>query len=152
METFRRILVPTDGSDHSEFAVRKALSLARVLRRPVLALFIIDRAALQPLPAALKPFPDEGLLVDLRAILRAEAHRVLDRVLSQGRRRRVRVQTRVVVGHPEEAIVRAARPTDLLVIATHGRGGLTRLLLGSVTDHVVRHASCPVLVVRRGRR
>jgi len=62
----------------------------------------------------------------------------------------VTVEPHVRVGSPAEEIVKAARDThaDLIVIATHGRGGLSRVLFGSVTERVVRHAPCPVLTVR----
>jgi len=63
------------------------------------------------------------------------------------------VQTRVVFGHAPDEILREAKETavDLLVIATHGRGGLGRILLGSTAENIVRHAPCPVLVVRRAK-
>jgi nucleotide-binding universal stress UspA family protein len=55
-------------------------------------------------------------------------------------------------GDPGESIVEAARAehADLIVVGSHGRGGVGRFLIGSVSDHVVRHAPCPVMVVRRG--
>jgi nucleotide-binding universal stress UspA family protein len=60
-------------------------------------------------------------------------------------------EVQVAAGHPAETIVRLARElaVDLIVMATHGRTGVSHLLLGSVAEHVVRHAPCPVLTVRQ---
>ena len=57
------------------------------------------------------------------------------------------VCSRVVEGHPAEVVVRAARGTDLLVVGTQGHGELAAALLGSVSQHRVQHAPCPVLVL-----
>jgi nucleotide-binding universal stress UspA family protein len=60
-------------------------------------------------------------------------------------------EVEVAAGHPAETIVRMARElaVDLIIMATHGRTGVSHLLLGSVAEHVVRHAPCPVLTVRQ---
>ena len=60
-------------------------------------------------------------------------------------------EVQVAAGHPAETIVRMARElaVDLIIMATHGRTGVSHLLLGSVAEHVVRHAPCPVLTVRQ---
>lgn len=145
MEEFDRIVIPADGSEHAQIALSKGLSLAKLLKRPVLAVFVIDVGAIEP-------YPNESLIMDLRGLLEQEARKVLSEVKKQGEKMGVRVDTRVLSGHPEDEIVKIGRPNDLIVIATHGRTGLSRLLLGSVAENVVRHAACPVLVVRQGKR
>ena len=71
-------------------------------------------------------------------------------LVSRGRAAGVRVNFLIWEGEPAEAIVDAARSeqVDLVVVGSHGRGGVGRFFIGSVSDHVVRHAHCPVLVVR----
>lgn len=66
----------------------------------------------------------------------------------------VKVSRKVVVGEPAEEIVREAkqRPCDMIVMGTHGHSGVTRVLLGSVAEGVLRHATCPVLTVRSAPR
>lgn len=145
MKPFDRIVFPADGSRHAEPALAKALELARLLKAPVLFVYVVDVRALEP-------YPSEGLFVDLRGILEKEARRVIDKVLARARKSRVAAEGRILEGVPEDEIVQAAKPRDLLVMATHGRSGLSRLLLGSVTENVVRHALCPVLVVRSRSR
>lgn len=142
MKEFRRILIPADGSEHSDFAVATGLDLARLLHRPVHIVYVVDARSLEP-------YPNEGLFVDLRTVLDKEAHKVLSAVEARAKRAKVKATTAILNGIPEEEIVAAARPNDCIVIATHGRRGLSRLLLGSVAENVVRHAPCPVLVVRR---
>lgn len=58
----------------------------------------------------------------------------------------------MVVGHPADAIVRAAGAADVVVMGARGLGHVTRLFLGSVSEQVLRHADCPVLIVKRRTR
>jgi nucleotide-binding universal stress UspA family protein len=75
----------------------------------------------------------------------AEAVEALAPTLTRGR-----IDKRIEVGKPEQTICDVAREVgaDVIVVGSHGRTGLGRLLIGSVSEHVVRHAPCPVLVVR----
>lgn len=145
MAEFARIIMATDGSPQVRTALSTGFKLAKRLRVPVLGLYVIDRRALDPYPRA-------SLLVDLRSILVEKAERALAALKAQGRKAGVRVETRIIQGTPEKDIARAARPRDLIVISTHARRGLSRLLLGSVAENVVRHAPCPVLVVHNASR
>jgi nucleotide-binding universal stress UspA family protein len=88
----------------------------------------------------------ERLLADIRT----GAQRQLDRLVAKARKAGVRAKGLLLEGVPHERIVRAARATraDLVVLGTHGRTGLGRVLLGSVAGRVVALAHCPVLTVR----
>lgn len=145
MDNVQRIVIPTDGSDHSHLAVEEGLALARTLKKPVLALYVIDDQPFQS-------FRGQSLLGDLRTILQREATATLADLKARGTKLGVKVATEVRTGDPAEEIVSAARPTDLIVMATHGRRGLPRLLLGSLAESVVRHAPGPVLVLRRPKK
>jgi nucleotide-binding universal stress UspA family protein len=85
----------------------------------------------------------------LEAAVRADARKLIDEFRS-----RMSLQSPALefieIGEPATAIARAAKdwPADMIVIGSHGRGGLRRALLGSVAEGVMRQASCPVLVVR----
>jgi nucleotide-binding universal stress UspA family protein len=136
-----RILVPSDGSAHAEVAVTQALELAKALHRPIVALYVVDQPGFQA-------FPPESILVDVTTVMRKEADHVLDAIRSRAKAAGVEAEGKVREGHPVDEICREARPADLIVIATHGRRGLSRMLLGSVAESVIRHAPCPVLVVR----
>jgi nucleotide-binding universal stress UspA family protein len=136
----RRILLATDLSSASEGATRQAMQLARDLHAELLVVSVIDptsRLAAGP------------------ALARMDQHRAARELAAQGivvegRRAGVNVHFLVWEGEPGPAIVEAvdAEGADLVVVGTHGRSRVGRMVLGSVSDHVVRHASCPVLIVR----
>jgi nucleotide-binding universal stress UspA family protein len=138
----RRILLATDLSDASESAAIQALELAGDLRADLLVLSVID-------PASARITGRAGLRMDqIRASLELQAQRLVAR----GRERGVPVSFLIWEGPAGEAIVDVARSeeTDLVIVGTHARGAMKRFFIGSVSEHVVRHAPCPVLVVRPG--
>lgn len=141
----KRIVVPIDFSNSSVAALRYATSLAAQVGAAVHLLHVLEPPSLLDDLANLPLFPpdDEALLQSARKRLQHLA------------RRRVRpelpVFTYARTGKPFEQIALFAkhRNMDLIVIASHGRSGIDKLLLGSTTDRVVRCAPCPVLVVRK---
>ena len=146
MEDIRRILIPTDGSEGVKLAVRKGVGLARLAGAEVLGVYVMDSASFAPLPG---DFEWESL----RDAFEEQARHALSFVEEAAREERVSARTRVLEGHPSEEILKAARewPADLIVMGTLGRSGLAHLLLGSVAERVMRHAPCPVMVVRAPR-
>ncbi|MBV8381118.1 MAG: universal stress protein [Planctomycetaceae bacterium] len=142
MNSFRTILHPTDFSRHAEVALDVARSLARDLG----ARLIIVHVA-----------PEEGLAHGMMAVP-ADPRMYLD--LLEGARRRVagpdlkfQVETQLWQGNVAEEILRAASESgcDLIVMGSHGRSGLGRLLLGGVAEAVMHKADCPVLTVKSAR-
>lgn len=138
--SFRRILLATDLSGSSDAASIQALELARSLTAQLVVVSVIDPAT-DPVTGL------RGTRIDRLRAARLEAAQAL---VARGRHDGVRVTFLVWEGDPGEAIVEAAasEQVDLIVVGSHGRGGVGRLLLGSVSDYVVRRAPCPVLVVR----
>lgn len=143
---FRRILVPHDASDHANHALRVAVRLARETGGAITVLHAIspflpfaDHGAD---PSAAWIPPDDIVELESRALGRM-VRRVLPRSGGPG------VETRVVVGEPYREILRAAERADLVVMSTHGRGGLEHLVIGSIAEKVVRHCPVPVLTIRR---
>ncbi len=146
MDTTRRILIPTDGSDGVKPAVRKGIGLARLLGGEVLGLYVIDSAGFATIPGE---FQWEAL----RSAFQDQARAALGFLDATARDAGVTASTRVSEGHPSAEIIRAAAewPADLIVMGTLGRSGIAHLLLGSVAERVIRHAPCPVMVVRAPR-
>jgi nucleotide-binding universal stress UspA family protein len=134
MLPLRRILVPIDWTDLSQRALRLATRLAREHAAELVLLYVV------PLPALMHGPPPESYLNQLLEALRR----------LQPCDPKVRVQYLVAEGVPALAILSAARGSqcDLIIMGTHGRTGLKRLLLGSVTEVVIRKAPCPVLTVK----
>ena len=136
----RRILLATDLTAASAGATDQAFELARDLRANLLVVSVIDvesgARSGQRLPR-----------MDQRRAAREQAAQAL---VVRGRRQGVSVSFLVWEGEPGPAIVDAAvsEQVDLAIVGTHGRGAVGRLLIGSVSEFVVRNAPCPVLVVR----
>ena len=144
---YQRIVVPLDGSRVAEQALPDATELARLLAVPLHLVRVVD------------PYLSEhgsltGMFVDERAIASAirEQDEVAQKYLEETAGRlgsdgqQVTIET--VRGHVDHSIVERTTKDDLLVLASHGRGGLQRWLLGSVAEKVIRHARSPVLLIR----
>lgn len=134
-----RIIVGVDGSPSSVQALRWAVQQARLMGAPICAVSAWD------LPAS-----PTWLAVEEDIDCREEGARtVLDGAIKDatGDAEAVPVQREVVCGHPAEVLVNASTDAGLLVVGSRGHGGFAGLLLGSVSQHVVTHASCPVVVV-----
>jgi nucleotide-binding universal stress UspA family protein len=139
---YERILVPTDGSSGVTVALAEALDIAELSGGTVHALYVVDTRDYSRLP--------ETTWVDLESGLADRGERALAAVSEQAKARGVSVETTVDRGAPHERILAhaAEHDVDLLVMGTHGRTGVHRFLLGSVTEKVVRSADVPVLTVR----
>jgi nucleotide-binding universal stress UspA family protein len=139
VQAIHRILLATDLSPASDGAAKHALQLARDLRAELLIVSVIDPTSPLPGPAAAR--------MDQRRAAREAAAQAL---VVRGRRDGVRVRFLVWEGDPGPAIVEVAEAerADLVVVGSRGRNRVERFVLGSVSDHVIRHAGSPVLIVR----
>jgi len=137
---FKRILCPIDFDENSYFALDLARDLGQEHNATIYLLHVVSIA---PVPAAgvpMEPYPVSEH--DARVRLEQIAHEHLEDKINY------RIITRV--GNPADSVNRAVDElqADSIVMATHGRKGIARLLLGSVAEKVVREASCPVLAVK----
>jgi nucleotide-binding universal stress UspA family protein len=135
------VVVGIDGSAQSEQALRLGLTEARRLGG---ALIAVHAYQLPPLPAAYAPNPG----IDETAH-RATAEEVLDRTLADIEQTAtdVKIERRVQAGPPARVLLEASADAAALVIGARGLGGFTGLILGSVSQQLIRHAPCPVIVV-----
>lgn len=138
---YERILVPTDGSAASEGAVGHAIDIAKQYDATIHALYVVDSGSYASLEAGsnivLESLEEEG---------RTAVEHVVDAAEAAG----VEVVTSVETGSAHRTIIDYAETErcDLIVMGTHGRSGIDRYLLGSVTEKVVRSSDVPVLTVR----
>jgi nucleotide-binding universal stress UspA family protein len=144
-----KILVPTDFSPAAEAAIEPARTLAD---RFGASLELIHVYEVFPIGPDWTLQNAAGGYMPLPAFLRDAASRSMDKLLGELRARGMTVRGRVDEGAPWRVITElAARESyDLIVLATHGRHGVQRALIGSVAEKIVRHAPCPVFVVRSG--
>lgn len=145
----RKILVPTDFSEESYKALRPALELARQFGSEVLLVHVIE--PIHPYPVTgLSSYPTD-LPPDPIFEVRGEAGKLLEQISTEAREKTgVSVETLMRVGRAFDQVVQVAEESgaDLIVISTHGYTGLKHVLMGSTAERVVRHAPCPVMVVR----
>jgi nucleotide-binding universal stress UspA family protein len=141
------ILVPTDGSAGSERVVEHAARLADEQGATLHLLYVVNTASFANLPM-------ESSFESITATLEAEGATALDDAEAAIERAAPDIDSRQTVheGSPAREIVdyATAEGCDLVVMGTHGRGGIDRLLLGSVAERVVRNSPVPVLTVRVG--
>jgi nucleotide-binding universal stress UspA family protein len=144
MITLKNILVPSDFSEYSDQALRYGLELARKFDATLYLFHVVQDPATQAYAAELISLPPIEV-VD-QWVLEAE-QRLTASVPSLDRDR---VRIRVTVGSAYSEILNLAEheEIDLIVMGTHGRGGISHFLLGSIAEQVVRRAPCPVLTVR----
>lgn len=143
-QAFEHVLIPLDGSALSEEILEPATVLGEPMGAEYTLIQAIDPPMLGYAPAAQVAGVDEQVLEQWRA----EAQAYLERVAGRMRARGLLVRTSVLYAPPAVAILDYAREhaVDLIAMSTHGRGGVARMLLGSVADKVVRGAGCPVLI------
>jgi nucleotide-binding universal stress UspA family protein len=146
---YQRILIATDGSTLSEKAVDHGLALAELSGATAIALKVVPRYP--------RSYFEGGVSVELADVKRIEqqwndaAQALVDAVQARGKARGITVKA--VVSKSDlvaEAIIAAAKKhkADLIVMASHGRKGVKRMLMGSETQHVLTHSHIPVLVLR----
>jgi nucleotide-binding universal stress UspA family protein len=158
---YQKILVPLDGSDLSHEAIPNAIQLATSVNAPVILLQVIDSVSqiiAETTPATIEPIPSGQLTVEIaesavegqRQAAEENLAAAIERFV-EGGVSRDQITTQISEGSAAQTIVDevARLGADVVVIATHGRSGLGRVLMGSVADHVARHTpDAAVLLIR----
>ena len=139
MINLKRILVPTDFSETSAAALRYAIALGRRFAARIYLLNVSDYPNIA----------DDEDPIGLFETMQNTAHDRLHLLLTEQEVRELQPAYGIRIGHPADEIVRYAHEhaVDLIVMGTHGREGVMRVVLGSVAETVVRRALCPVLTV-----
>ncbi|MBI4812837.1 MAG: universal stress protein [Methanobacterium sp.] len=130
---FNTIMVPTDGSEYSKKAEDTALSLAKKLGSNVVAVHIIDEKLIYPYE-----------------VLEEEGKAILQEVQKKGKEMDVEVLEILIVGNPTHDMAKITEKSgaDLVVISTHGKTGLEKLIMGSVAENALKKVPVPVLLVK----
>lgn len=136
MKQIKRILVPTDFSDFSKEAYDEAIQLARQLKATLLLAHVVE--------------PIGTPHIEPLGYFELKAGQTLNRMAHPAREEGLWVETHLLKGDPPAEIIKAAEDLqcDLIVMGTHGRTGVRRLLMGSVTERVLRASPVPIVAVR----
>jgi nucleotide-binding universal stress UspA family protein len=146
---YKRILVATDGSTLSKKAVRNAIDLAAAVGADLVALYVVPRYPVS--------YFEGGVTISMEDVERTEkqwsekGQAVVDAVQEAAQAEGIKAKAVVVRSDlVAESIISAVKKhkCDLVVMASHGRKGIKRVLLGSETQHVLTHSTVPVLVLR----
>ena len=126
----RKILLPVDGSRYSDIAANTAINIAKHLHASILIVSVVYS--------------------ELKEHRHAEAVQLLERMRTLIAQEGISVESKILGGKPTEAVTEVARAKeiDLVVMGSHGRTGLDKVLMGSVSDYVISYADCSVLVVK----
>ncbi|MDI6644244.1 MAG: universal stress protein [Methanobacteriaceae archaeon] len=147
---YKKILLPTDGSVNAQWAGKHAISIANTYNADIIVLYVVDTYYIQSL--ALPNFRQ-----DLALELREEGKRAVKEFLSyleksqcDGQCKTINFKSQIRDGKPHQVILDTIHNEniDLVVMGAAGLHGLDKMILGSVTERVIREAPCPVMVVR----
>ena len=146
---YKKILVPTDGSQASHKAAKHAMWLAGKSGAEILALYVIDTSLFMGLPT-------EEAITRVKEMLKDEGRKSLDALIDMSLKCKEKLNVEIKLtfmtkeGRPSRTIHNTIdeEGVDLVVMGTSGKHGMDRFLLGSVAEKIVRTAPCPVLVVR----
>ncbi len=144
---YQRILVPVDGSDISATGLREAMRLARDQHAKLRLVHVVNELAV------IAAYEGTLYSAELLQTLRDTGNKILAQAADQVRSAGLQVETALLEafgGHAGDAIVKDSQewPADIIVLGTHGRRGMARLLMGSDAEQVVHHATVPVLLVK----
>lgn len=147
----KRILVPVDFSPNSLAALDYAVEFSKPFKAEIALLFVVEPIYYTVPDFAGGASPAMAALLDEQ--IRSGRAQLL-RLEQRYSRRRLKMRALLQTGTPHQAIVDTANQikADLIIMATHGRTGVSHLLLGSVSERVVRAATCPVLTLRPGQK
>ncbi len=150
MGAYRKILVAVDGSPAAEKGLREAIRVAEAGPGTLVILHVVNEFQIY------YAMEGAGPGADVHERLRAESRRILEKARASAERRGLKpkiLMGEIAGGSAAPAIVQEAKKqrADLIVLGTHGRRGMTRLVMGSDAEEVVRSAPVPVLLVRAGK-
>ncbi len=149
---FKRILVPIDGSPPAKLGLREAIRMAKDQKATLCLLHVVDqRVVTQGMDGM--TYLSAEYIDEFLAALRKEGETILSNAEAQVKKQSIKCQTMLVetIGKPvADSIIEQAKKcrADLIVLGTHGRRGLTRIVLGSDAEGVIRATRIPVLLMR----
>jgi nucleotide-binding universal stress UspA family protein len=145
MSFIKRIMIPTDGSEYSQYATEYAVKLSKELEADIVLVSVVDVRY-----EMYDAYSEVHAVTQIEEMIRDQVTRSLDQRASELEQKGLKVKKVLKVGdviHELLGVIDEEK-VDLVVIGTHGRKGISHFLLGSTTEKLIRSAPCPVLTVR----
>jgi nucleotide-binding universal stress UspA family protein len=144
---FENVLIATDGSKHSERAARVGVDLAKTYGGKVIAVYVGQRT-IAPV-GGLSPQDIDQITSGMWNAIKDEGNTAIQYVSDLAQKSNVQVEKKFIEGHPASEILKIAEqiPVSVIVMGSIGKTGLSKFLLGSVAEKVVRNSKVPVLIV-----
>jgi nucleotide-binding universal stress UspA family protein len=149
MIRMKNILVPTDFSDFSRLALDYAITIAQTFKASIILIHVTPEKELDSI-RQISPYLEPGRIEELLKGRESEDRKQLNEFIPPEKKEGIETEAIHRVGTPFLEIIKVAKEkeVDLIVMATHGRSGLSHILFGSVAEKVVRKSTCPVLSIR----
>ncbi len=149
MIRMKNILVPTDFSEFSRLALDYAITIARTFKASIILIHVTPEKELDSI-RQISPYLEPGRIEELLKGRESEDRKRLNEFIPPEKKEGIKTEAIHRVGTPFLEIIKVAKEkeADLIVMATHGRSGLSHILFGSVAEKVVRKSTCPVLSIR----
>jgi nucleotide-binding universal stress UspA family protein len=149
MIRMKNILVPTDFSDFSRLALDYAITIAQTFKANIILIHVTPEKELDSI-RQISPYLEPGRIEELLKGRESEDRKRLNEFIPPEKKKGIETAAIHRVGTPFLEIIKVAKEkeADLIVMATHGRSGLSHILFGSVAEKVVRKSTCPVLSIR----
>lgn len=146
-KNYNKILIATDGSENAKKAYLSGMNLAQLLNAKLYAVCVVPTHPSSSMPIGSRMMQWEAPF----EVMRTEASKAIEEIIEAARINGIEAEPVLLEGHPAEEIIKYAQENeiDLIVLGTLGKTGLTRLLLGSVAENVLRHSPVEVMVVRQ---
>jgi nucleotide-binding universal stress UspA family protein len=141
----KKIMIATDGSEHSRQAAIMGIELARLLHAEILVIYVVDVHRLAQLPGYTSMPGTKQCLMEL---MLKEGERATEEVEDIARENGIQCQKLIARGDPSQELLKLSQGLDLIVLGSIGKSGLEKFLLGSVAGKIVRHSKIPVFLVR----
>lgn len=144
---YKKILVPLDGSPQAECVIPHLETIAKTGVKDIELISVVEPIEI---PTRGRIAINEDDLKQIALELRSDAHKYLDLVAKRLTRSGIKVHPIILTGKPAESLINyiESNNIDLVIMATHGRSGITRLVWGSIAEKVVRSVDVPVLLVK----
>ncbi len=139
---FRRIVVPVDGSEPSRKALKNAIFLSKKTKLPLLAMYVIDMNIYS------KTLVSDEVSKQWRSVLRNEGESLLHEIDQLAKQSNISIETKLMDGNPGEKIIENIKENDLVIMGSKGKTSMDRIFIGSVSEFVLHHSNCAVMVVR----